>query len=71
MKIVKTTHYRGADEFETIDFTWFGSGDLKLLKKKLICLGQLLHNFEGLDCIATDPKGFEACFAEGLSKYAY
>lgn len=71
MKIVKTTHYRGADEFETTDFTWFESDDLELLRKKLIRLGQLLHDFEGLKCIAADPKGYEACFAEGLSKNAY
>ena len=69
MKIVKTTHYRGRDEFDTTDYVWFESDDLELLRKKLIRLGQLLHDFEGLKCIAADPKGCEACFAEGLSKW--
>lgn len=71
MKIVKTTHYRGDDEFETSDFTWFEGNDEQEFLKKLQRLCNILINFEGLECIAKCSEEKYAVFAEGLSKNAY
>ena len=71
MKIVKTTHYRNHDEFETSDYVWFESDNQKELIKKLKRTCELLVNFEGLQCIAKCPEEHWATFAENLSKNAY
>lgn len=71
MKIIKTTHFRGDDEFETSDFTWFEGNDKQEFLKKLQRLCNILSNFEGLECIAKCPEENYAVFAEGLSKEAY
>lgn len=70
MKIVKTTHYRNHDEFETSDFTVF-EGERTKVFNELQRLCNLLINFEGLQCIAKCPEEHCAVFAEGLSKNAY
>ena len=71
MKIVKTTHYRNHDEFETSDYVWFESDNPKELMKKLKRTCELLITYEGLQCIATCPEEHWATFAENLSKNAY
>lgn len=71
MKIIKTTHYRNHDEFETSDYTWFESNNQEEFMKKLRRTCELLVTFEGLQCIASCPEEHYAVFAEGLSKEAY
>lgn len=71
MKIVKTTHYRNHDEYETSDFVWFEGSNKEEFLKKLQRICDLLMNFEGLECIAKCPEEHFVVFAEGLSKEAY
>ena len=71
MKIIKTTHYRNHDEFETSDYTWFESNNKQEFLKRLQRRCELLTTFEGLQCIASCPKEHYTVFAEGLSKEAY
>lgn len=71
MKIIKTTHYRDHDEFETSDYVWFESDNQEEFVKKLKRTCELLVNFEGLQCIAANPEEHWIVFAEGLSKNAY
>ena len=71
MKIIKTTHYRDHDEFETSDYVWFESDNPEELMKKLKRTCELLVIFEGLQCIAANPEEHWIVFAEGLSKNAY
>ena len=71
MKIVKTTHYRDHDEFETSDYVWFESDNQEEFIKKLKRTCELLITYEGLQCIAANPEEHWIVFAEGLSKNAY
>lgn len=71
MKIVKTTHCRNHDEYETSDFIWFEGSNKEEFIKKLQRLCDLLINFEELKCIAKCPEEHFVVFAEGLSKEAY
>ena len=74
MKIIKITHYRGDDEYETTESVWYESSNIYEVKeeaKRLV--NYILPVFEGLTLIA---EGIEngtpwKTFSEGLSKYAY
>lgn len=74
MKVVKITHYRGDDEFETSESIWCESSNIEEIKKQAKRLvDYILPVFEGLTLIA---EGIEnnvpwKTFSEGLSKYAY
>lgn len=74
MKIVKITHYRGDDEYETLESIWCESQDIEEVKRQAKRLvNYILPVFEGLNLIA---EGIEKnvpwkTFSEGLSKYAY
>lgn len=61
MKIVKTTHYRNHEEFE--------SNNQQEVTKKFKRTCELLIHFEGLQCIVAEEHWI--VFAEGLSKNAY
>lgn len=71
MKIVKTTHWRNHDEYETISYTLFSSDNVQEIIKKFKMNYKLLHEFEGLELIAMSPEEHYVVFAEGLSKNAY
>jgi len=73
MKIVKVTHYEGADPEETSEFVWKEGTVEELLPVFKRLVNYILPVFEGLSLIA---QGFDeevpfGTFANELSKYAY
>lgn len=74
MKIIKITHYRGDDEYETSESIWFESPNIEEIKKQAKRLvDYILPCFEGLNLIAEgiDNDVPWKTFSEGLSKYSY